>query len=55
MSYKPMLLHLYRSYIKSMGQQANKGKIDWNLYDANNHFIYTIKIIRSSRKNQKKN
>ena len=52
MSYKPMPVKIYRSYIKLLGWSLEKGSIDWNLYDEKNDFLCSIKISHGKGKKQ---
>lgn len=49
MPYKPMPPKIYSGHIKIAGWTLEKGKIDWNLYDAEGAFVCTIKISHGSR------
>lgn len=49
MPFKPMPPNVYKDYIKTVGWKLEKGKMDWNLYDTDGHFVCTIKISHGSR------
>lgn len=39
-----MPVKVFQNYIKIAGWTLEKGKIDWNLYDKDDHFICSVKI-----------
>lgn len=41
---KPIEEALYRKYVKILGWRIEKGGIDYNLYDAEEKFLCSIKI-----------
>jgi hypothetical protein len=49
MPFKPLSVKKYQQYIKMAGWKLEKGKIDWNLYDAHEIFICSIKIAHGKR------
>jgi hypothetical protein len=49
MPYKPMSPKEFEKYLKIVSWYLEKGKIDWNLYDENGHFICSVKISHGSR------
>lgn len=53
MSFKPMPLKIFLSYINAAGWSLKKGSIDHNLYDGNSDFVCSIKITHG--KNTKSN
>ncbi len=46
---KPIPEQLFRKYLKLLGLQLEKGKIDYNLYEKG-HFLCAIKIIHGKGK-----
>ena len=44
MTYKPLSIKQYEKFIKIAKWKLEKGKIDWNLYNANGEFICSIII-----------
>lgn len=52
MSYKPLSVKDYKSYIKSVGWFLDKASIDWNLYNEKSEFLCSIKITHGKGKKQ---
>jgi hypothetical protein len=44
MPYKPLSKKTFEQYIKSVDWKLEKGKIDWNLYDAKGNFVCSVII-----------
>ncbi len=53
MTFKPMPLKNFRSYIEMAGWNLKKGSIDHNLYDEKDCFVCSIKVTHG--KNAKSN
>jgi len=49
MPYKPLSIKQYERYIKSAKWKLEKGKVDWNLYNANGDFICSIIIAHGKK------
>lgn len=52
MVYKPLDEKTYRKFLKMIGWDLVKGKIDYKLLDDNENFICTIQISHSKRGKQ---
>lgn len=52
MVYKPLSIKKYLQFLKIVNWKLEKGKIDWNLYNENNHFICSIKIAHGKNKKE---
>ncbi len=47
---KPLEEALYRKYIRNLEWKLEKGGIDYNLYDHEDHFLCSIKIMHAKGK-----